>query len=278
MSKNNKNIAIFTDLTINSCLTKYSLLISEKLKSRGINTTLVCINNSIPTPNIENVDCVLQFVPEDNFVYLNNVQSIGVTFCLTDHYRYSFVNDLILLPEYIYSDSKPSTEEKLNIPQIAGEYIFYTINDSFFLSRTNFLIEAFFREFDPSEPINLIIKTNSQIDDYVQEIKKDLKLYSNLEIYKKIIVLTGVMPYSDIELLHNTGDCFVFTDFGKSYYNDILNHGNRYIDLHVKQEFLRKKMRESYSNRNYTTANLTNDAMYNLENVLNKIERVIYES
>lgn len=280
MTKNNKRIIILSDLTVNSCLTKYSLLILEGFKSRGIDTEIICINNSIPTPNIKNADCILQFVPEDNFVYFSNIRNIGVSFNRESYYSEALVEDVIVLPKYIYNEATPTTKEKLAIPQLIndiGKYIFYTINDSFLLSNTNLLIRAFFEEFDPSEPVGLIIKTGKEIDAYVQEIKKDLNLYSNLDIYKKIFVLTGVMPYSDIELLHNTGDCFVFTDKGTSYSNDIYNHGNTCIDINTEEGILRSKMRAAYNDRNNPKKDLFTDR-FNIENVLNKIERVIYES
>ena len=106
-------------------------------------------------------------------------------------------------------------------------FIFYTIGE--FNVRKNFesLIKAFHLEFEPHEPVELVIKTGIEgkppdevyleIDRYLNQIKSNLKLYRKANKYKKEYVITARMKEDAINNLHYSADCFVTTSYGDAW-------------------------------------------------------------
>lgn len=107
-------------------------------------------------------------------------------------------------------------------------YKFYSIGE--FIKRKNYgaLLKAWYLEFDPAEPVELVIKTskegiNSQecLGRFLQlnkEIKENLKLYgNNLAIYKDPLVITERFNENDLNALHQACDCFVQPSMGEAW-------------------------------------------------------------
>ncbi len=109
--------------------------------------------------------------------------------------------------------------------QIGDRFLFYTIGE--ISSRKNLatLLRAFHSEFHPDEPVELCIKTTptglgpdpmATIDKLVTEVKRGLKLYSNLDAYKRAIICCQDIPEEGIYRFHKTGDCFVTASLGEA--------------------------------------------------------------
>lgn len=103
----------------------------------------------------------------------------------------------------------------------AGEFLFYTIGE--FVQRKNLgaLLRAFHTEFDPSEPVGLVIKTDgpeSRARAFCDEIKRGMKLYGGRpEAYKEEILLTDRLTDDGILRLHASCDCFVSASHGEAW-------------------------------------------------------------
>jgi len=117
--------------------------------------------------------------------------------------------------------------EPLQINDTKDTFNFYTIVD--FNKRKNLhdLVVAFNTEFDPNEPVNLIIKIHQhgmtaaqlsqQIQSFLYNIKKNLRLYPNIEDYKQEIIIPNKITDEEMLRLHNTFDCYINVSYGESF-------------------------------------------------------------
>jgi len=121
-------------------------------------------------------------------------------------------------------------------------FVFYFIGE--YIPRKNLkaLATAFHREFRPSEPVELVIKTNrmglnihqltSQIDQDFSKIQSDLKLYQDGKTYKSEWVIAEFIPLERLNALHQVCDCFIMPSYGESMCRpmlDALGFGNPVI-------------------------------------------------
>jgi len=143
--------------------------------------------------------------------------------------------------------------EPLKYKQLENKFVFYWLGE--FNQRKNLAaaVKAFHIEFDPDEPVELIIKTSipgknpvetaSIINEYLKEIKENLKLYKNIGVYKKETLITAYMKESDLMRLHKSGHCFICTSHGEAFClpaADALGVGNPVIAHnldYVKHEY-----------------------------------------
>jgi glycosyltransferase involved in cell wall biosynthesis len=117
--------------------------------------------------------------------------------------------------------------QPLDVPSIDGEFVFYTIADMINRKNLSALIKAFHTEFDPSEPVSLLIKASKygvnphkalgELQKYCNDIKAGLKLYSNVAYYKPEILMTAIIDDETIYRLHNSCDCFVLPSCGEAW-------------------------------------------------------------
>lgn len=98
------------------------------------------------------------------------------------------------------------------------EFLFYTIGEISQRKNLPDLIRAFHLEFRPSENVQLLIKTTPQglggnpmqtLQNRVNDIKMGLKLYRNIESYKREILMVGQTSEQEIYSIHRTGDCYI---------------------------------------------------------------------
>lgn len=91
-------------------------------------------------------------------------------------------------------------------------FIFYTISE--FSSRKNLetLLKAFHSEFHVTEPVYLLIKTNTdqqKIGGLVDNVKRGLKIYSDIQKYKKELMVFNHLPEEEIYKIHKSCHAFV---------------------------------------------------------------------
>lgn len=116
---------------------------------------------------------------------------------------------------------------KLAINELGGTFKFYFIGE--FNRRKNLaaLLEAFHTEFDPSEPVSLIIKSSIPnispgeskhiIENFCNKVKQSLRLYSKHNSYIKEAIITDRLTDGQICGLHQYGDCMVNPSFGEAW-------------------------------------------------------------
>lgn len=102
--------------------------------------------------------------------------------------------------------------------QNPDKFIFYTISEWTTRKNVDAIVKAFHLAFSPREPVELLIKTtpvglgdNPQqtLSDKIDSIKRGLKLYENLNQYKRENVICGFSSDEEICSIHQSGDCFV---------------------------------------------------------------------
>ena len=107
-----------------------------------------------------------------------------------------------------------------------SEFIFYSIGEWTTRKNMALLIRAFHTEFRPSENVQLLIKTNpanlgsnpmQTLQGKVNEIKQGLKLYRNVENYKREILMVGNTNEEEIYSIHRSADCFISTSHAESF-------------------------------------------------------------
>lgn len=115
----------------------------------------------------------------------------------------------------------------LEIPQTDGEFIFYTIAEMNTRKNLVALLRAFHSEFDPNEPVSLLIKASryeipqaqllDQLQNYCMQIKQGLNIYPKVAHYKPEILVTNVVDDNTLYKLHNSCDCFVLPSCGEAW-------------------------------------------------------------
>ncbi len=104
------------------------------------------------------------------------------------------------------------------IPALQGLFTFGFIGE--FIERKNVkaLVQAFHMEFDPREPVNLLIKTSGKdmqfIEGYLRGVRNGLRIRNN---YRKEVVVTGMLNKNEYFTLMNQIDCFVMPSRGEAF-------------------------------------------------------------
>jgi glycosyltransferase involved in cell wall biosynthesis len=117
------------------------------------------------------------------------------------------------------------SNNKLDFNSVVNKtFKFYFIGE--YVERKNIkdLITAFHIAFDINQPVSLVLKTSipgMSPSDSLRAIEKDInELKQKLNIsqrYKKEIIITEKLPYSDIISLHNSCDCLVSPSYGEAF-------------------------------------------------------------
>ena len=117
--------------------------------------------------------------------------------------------------------------ERFPIQQIEGRFTFYTIGEMMKRKNFNALVKAFHLEFEPQEPVALLIKSNipgkppefvnNMLKENCNQIKDNLKLYPDRNIYHKEIFLSQHLTEEQMMQLHATCDCYVSSSYCEAW-------------------------------------------------------------
>jgi glycosyltransferase involved in cell wall biosynthesis len=115
----------------------------------------------------------------------------------------------------------------LDIPGVGGDFIFYTIADMNNRKNLGALVRAFHTEFDPNEPISLVIKATrygvhpqqvlKELQEHCNKAKEGLRLHPRMSDYKPEILVPNVVDDETIYRLHNSCDCFILPSCGEAW-------------------------------------------------------------
>lgn len=123
-----------------------------------------------------------------------------------------------IVPHAIDVEEIKNHERTNEIPALQGLFTFGFIGE--FIERKNVkaLVQAFHMEFDPKEPVSLLIKTSGKdmgfIEGYLRGIRNGLRIRDN---YRKEIVVTGMLKKNEYFTLMNQIDCFVMPSRGEAF-------------------------------------------------------------
>lgn len=129
-----------------------------------------------------------------------------------------------------YNISHPVDAERFkNADKVEGipdTYNFYFIGELVERKNIEALLTAFHLEFEPHENVNLVVKTsligmpNQSVSNMFNQLSTDIKnkirKFSDINRYKKEIVLTGNLPEKIYNGLHSSCNCFVMPSRGES--------------------------------------------------------------
>ncbi len=202
-----------------------------------------------------NYDCVIQQVLPSLFSHNCNTK-LNILLCVFETYsmyihpwsNYLMNIDHILVPsieeKLTLNEILPNTKvvniscpintqplenfekkhQSLSIGSLRGDFLFYFIGEH--IERKNLLtfIEAFYNEFDLTEPVNMLIKTNKTGFQYqelntklIDEINIIQKRSRKYHTYKMPVIITEHITDEEMLKLHTTGDCFVMPSRGEAF-------------------------------------------------------------
>ena len=106
----------------------------------------------------------------------------------------------------------------------AGEFLFYAIGEMVRRKNHAALLKAFYTEFDVSEAVRLVVKTDlpgksseemrRHVDVFGDEIRRGLKLRGE---HKQIVWMFDRMRDEELLRLHASCDCFVLPSYGEAW-------------------------------------------------------------
>jgi glycosyltransferase involved in cell wall biosynthesis len=196
----------------------------------------------------KNCDVVIQKVLPHMMSYNGNFKkNIGLFVTETSHFRncswpyYLNIMDEIIVPSYhnkyacdnsgirkpVHVVPEPYDEAKfslgyepfdLGIPE--DNFKFYCIGENIKRKNLAGLLQAYHLEFKPWEPVDLVIKTNGEekkIQDFINKVKYELKLYNDLNKYRGETIVLGNLSNLDIMGIHAACHCYVSTSYGEAW-------------------------------------------------------------
>jgi len=106
--------------------------------------------------------------------------------------------------------------KRTEIPEISGTFTFLCVSENVPRKNLEGLITAFWLEFDPTEPVSLIIKTDESVFGVVNHIKEKLRLY-DINAYQRIVVISSRLSQEQMLGLYQQADCYVNPSMGESW-------------------------------------------------------------
>lgn len=115
---------------------------------------------------------------------------------------------------------------KFPLPIDPEDFVFYGVGE--FTARKNWgaLIRAFHTEFDRKEPVQLLLKCHKPglnptdstklVGDFCEMTKGGLKLYGDINAYKRELIMSESIPDDKLLELHKAGSCYVSTSYGEA--------------------------------------------------------------
>jgi glycosyltransferase involved in cell wall biosynthesis len=131
-----------------------------------------------------------------------------------------------IIPHALDTEDLLKKRQPLEINEIKDKFTFYYIGE--FNRRKNIgaILRAFHTEFRPNEPVSLVLKVNKpgvspnqlgfEVNNFCNEIKSGLRLYSNLDTYNQEVLICHRLSREDLIRLHYTCNCFVTSSFGEA--------------------------------------------------------------
>lgn len=137
-------------------------------------------------------------------------------------------NNLKYIP-HAFDLSKYSidTGARLDLKKDNSTFKFYYIADLNERKNIESVIKCFHSEFESYEPVSLILKIKKyginsndlykHVKDICDSIKKTLRIYPKITDYHQEIIIPDEMKENEIDILHQSCDCFVNTSHGEGW-------------------------------------------------------------
>lgn len=136
-------------------------------------------------------------------------------------------NKAVLIPHAADITKYYESYNNLVIPELNHTYRFYSICDINSRKNIESTVRAFHAAFDRDEPVSLILKVRGyrkseeevrkSIISLCNRIKKNLRLYVDVNSYKDEFIISGDISDTEIMSLHQYGNCFINTSHGEAW-------------------------------------------------------------
>lgn len=137
-----------------------------------------------------------------------------------------FLKNVGIIPHALDTEDLLKKRPPLEINELKDKFTFYYIGEFNRRKNVGALLRAFHTEFQPNEPVSLVLKMNkpgvspnqlgSDVNSFCNEIKSGLRLYSNLDSYNQEVLICHRLSREDLIRLHYTCNCFVTSSFGEA--------------------------------------------------------------
>lgn len=139
-----------------------------------------------------------------------------------------FSTDKIRVIPHAFNLSKYiDTRNRINFQNKNHTFKFYFICEIDDRKNIESIIRCFHSEFNPNEPVSLILKikkngvdpklVRNEIGKICDKVKTEMRLYKNLDEYNTEIIITEDFTEEQINILHLSCDCFVGPTHGEGW-------------------------------------------------------------
>lgn len=123
-----------------------------------------------------------------------------------------FTHDMVKLNHMIDPEIYKKNQNFQEIPEVLGTFSFFV--SSIGVKRPNIenILRAFWEEFDPTEPVSLILNNGPDSGKVVEFVRNQINLYDN-NVYQKIVLIDNKLSTEqEIGILQNIVGCVIKTD------------------------------------------------------------------
>lgn len=154
------------------------------------------------------LDITQDDISRENFV--SNIQMMDEIWCPTQ-YACRLIERVCntpvkFIPHHVDLDLYKKEYKISEIPEISGTYKFICVSNN--TGNLEKVIESFLKEFDPTEPVSLIIKSHSGVNELIKSIKNKLQLYK-IDAYQKIVLIDNQLSFVQMMGLYKYCDCYI---------------------------------------------------------------------
>lgn len=210
----------------------------KELENKDLNNIDVCIQHLLPHHIVgtSKFKTIAYYVGESNTIKYNNWKSnLGLVdeIWVPNHNQLNnmkldgFSNVKYVPHAFNLEKYKNQSKARINFKNKNHTFKFYYIADINDRKNIESVIRCFHSEFKPHEPVSLVLKVkkfgiNSQdlyrhVQELCNSIKKTLRIYPKIEDYHQEIIISDDMSPEEINILHQSCDCFVNVTHGEGW-------------------------------------------------------------
>lgn len=213
----------------------------SRLEKKSIDDVDICIQHVLPHYYVKTEKFkknIGYFVAESTkfkhlpwFDYLNLLDEIWVpNETLKNSLIFeNFDKPIKIIPHAFNIEKYEDNNQEKNLSFKSNDYKFKFYYIGEFNDRKNLtsIIRCFHSEFDPNEPVALVLKVkkfgytaeqlHNEVKDFCNKIKKEMRMYSNLESYHEEIIISDDVSSDIVSMIHKSCDCFIGPSHGEGW-------------------------------------------------------------
>jgi glycosyltransferase involved in cell wall biosynthesis len=211
-----------------------------ELENKDLKNIDCCIQNVLPHHIVGTQKFkknIAYFVGESNtliytswLTYLKLVDEVWVP---NHSLKLALTNDGIdhskisVIPYAFNLEKYKAVNGKINFTNNQYKFKFYYVGDLNDRKNIESIIRCFYSEFDNFEPVTLVLKVkkfgandadlNKHVINLCNMIKKQLRIYNDVSMYNREIIIPGELSNEEIDILHSSCDCFINASHGEGW-------------------------------------------------------------